>query len=402
MVRKSLYSLEREKDVEGLREYIKESNDVNVRSRAAEILGSIGGEESIKTLIDAIFSDSQPKKVKRAAANSLAWMDDTDAVWMLIERMKGLNGESKGGQWGDLLKIFIKSLESDNTYVKMDAALALGRIEDKRAVKPLIGVLDDPDKDVRKNAAISLGAIGEEEAIQPLSKLLEDNEPEVRREAVNSLGQIGGEEVKPLLIKAVEDKNEAVREQAILGLSDYLGEEVMKTIVGGLSDEEDTVREAAAFSLMDFLSKIPEKRSHEIRRKISNRLENYDSNLDLKKILVAAEDGKRLSIRRNAIWLLGQVGDKEIVDKLISFIREDDPQIQRIATLSLINIGEESVNQLIDALSSEDKNVRKMAVYALGEIGSRKAIDRVKELMEDDSEEVRVFASKAYSKLGGE
>ncbi|WGI16656.1 HEAT repeat domain-containing protein [Methanonatronarchaeum sp. AMET-Sl] len=402
MVRKSLYSLERDEDVEGLKEHIEKSNDVNVKRRAAELLGSIGGEESIKVLIDTIFSDSQPKKVKRAAANALAWMDDTDAVWMLIERMKGFDGDEKTGQWGDLLKIFMKSLKSDNEYVRMDAALALGRIEDERAVKPLIKVLKDTDKDVRKNAAISLGSIGSKKAINPLSKLLDDKHPEVRRETVNSLGLIGGEKVKPLLIKAAKDKDESVREQTILSLSDYIGKDVMDTIVGGLSDEKDVVREAAAFSLMDFLSKIPEKRSHEIRKEISQRLERFDSELDYKKILMAAEDGKRLSIRRNAIWLLGQIGDKEVVNKLITFLKEEDPQIRRMSTLSLINIGNESVNPLLDKLDSNDKKVKKMAVYALGEIGDRRAIDRVKKLMEDESEEVRIFASKAYSKLGGE
>ncbi|OUJ18503.1 HEAT repeats containing protein [Methanonatronarchaeum thermophilum] len=402
MVKKSLYSLEREGNVDGLKEHIENSSNTNVRCRAAEVLGSIGGEKSIKTLIDVIFSEKQPKKVKRAAANSLAWMDDTDAVWLLIERMKGLDKDTQKNQWGDLLKIFIKSLKSDNNYVRMDAALALGRIEDKRAVEPLINALKDPDKDVRKNAAISLGSIGEKEAIKPLSKLLDDKHADVRRETVNSLSLIGGEKTKPLLIKSANDKDEAVREQAILSLSDYLGEKVMEAIVNGLSDKEDIVKEAAAFALMDFLSKIPEQRSHELRKEISEKIERFDSDLDHKKILVAAEDGKRLSIRRNAIWLLGQIGDKEVVNNLISFLSEDDPQIRRITTLSLINIGNESVNPLLTALNKNNKNVRKMAAYALGEIGDRKALEQIKELMEDDSEEVRIFASKAYSKLGGE
>jgi len=42
----------------------------------------------------------------------------------------------------------------------MFAAMALGRLEDQRAVEPLLGTLNDPNGSVREKAAWALGCIG--------------------------------------------------------------------------------------------------------------------------------------------------------------------------------------------------------------------------------------------------
>lgn len=57
--------------------------------------------------------------------------------------------------------------------LRRNAARALGKLEDKRAVIPLIGCLDFPDYYVRESAAQSLETLGDTRAIASLLKLLE-------------------------------------------------------------------------------------------------------------------------------------------------------------------------------------------------------------------------------------
>ena len=72
---------------------------------------------------------------------------------------------------------------------RVDAANALGRIGDIRAVEPLIEALKDEDKEVRMEAADALGLIGDTRAIDPLQQLLED-ESGVRNHAANAIKKI--------------------------------------------------------------------------------------------------------------------------------------------------------------------------------------------------------------------
>ncbi len=51
----------------------------------------------------------------------------------------------------------IQALKDNNSYVRCCAALALGEIKDKRAVEPLILALKDNNSYVREDAALALG-----------------------------------------------------------------------------------------------------------------------------------------------------------------------------------------------------------------------------------------------------
>ena len=59
----------------------------------------------------------------------------------------------------------------EDPIVRQDAASALGRIADARAVEPLIDTLKDSHDRVRQNAAVALGTIADPRAVEPLSTL---------------------------------------------------------------------------------------------------------------------------------------------------------------------------------------------------------------------------------------
>jgi len=66
----------------------------------------------------------------------------------------------------------IAALLDEDETVRAESAKALGDLEDKRAVVPLIAALKDKDSVVRKNAASSLGNLKDKRAISPLTAAL--------------------------------------------------------------------------------------------------------------------------------------------------------------------------------------------------------------------------------------
>ncbi|MDY6776252.1 MAG: HEAT repeat domain-containing protein [Halobacteria archaeon] len=402
----TLYNLEKDGDVEGLISYIKESSNPAVRARAAEILSDVDAdgdlqERKFETLIDASLDD-EDERVRKAAAESLAWSDDVNVVKLLIDRYRG-NSDTQLSETADwtLVKLLTDALEDGAAVIRMDAALGLGRIGDDRAFEPLVDALDDPDPQVRENAAWSLGELGDERAVKPLTKLLTDSNQEVRKQAATAITDLGGEMAVDSLIDALEDDYTYVRKQAAFALGTVGGERVIEPLLDALEDEDLTVRESAAFSLIEVMSNAPADKSHEIRETVSSRLEDLESEVSTQPIISALEQATEKPIRRNAAWLLGRVGGSEAVEPLVSAL-DDDEQVRRFAATSLAEIGEHAVDDLIESLDHKNPEVRKMAAFALGKIGDKRALGPLNEVIEDEDEEVRKFVFRAVNKLGGQ
>jgi HEAT repeat protein len=76
--------------------------------------------------------------------------------------------------------------------VRWNAADALGKLKDVRAVEPLIWALKDEDEFVRERAADALGRIGDEGAVWPLSsEAVSDDCEDVKVTAKEALVKIG-------------------------------------------------------------------------------------------------------------------------------------------------------------------------------------------------------------------
>jgi len=94
-----------------------------------------------------------------------------------------------------------------------------------------------------------------------------------------------------------------------------------------------------------------------------------------------------------------QAGDEdkdatERIDKYISDLASEDPDVRRIAVLMLIELdAREAESVLIDLmLNDEDASVRKAAAQALGQIGSVKAIEPLYKAKKDEDKDVKIAA----------
>jgi HEAT repeat protein len=87
--------------------------------------------------------------------------------------------------------LLIEALEDGEfESIRWQAAVLLGRRNDRKAVLPLIRSLRDHNYHVREEAAVALGRIGDPRAREPLSALLHDPVKNVRLRASTALEQL--------------------------------------------------------------------------------------------------------------------------------------------------------------------------------------------------------------------
>lgn len=128
-----------------LRTLLKDPNAA-VRYYAAAALGVIKDRRAVTALIAALEAEKDPKaRVQWALIGALGATGDPRATTPLIGYLK-----------------------HPTEYVRRDAAGALGLIGDRRAVPALIGALNDQKPSVRDSTAAALGLIGDVRALDPL------------------------------------------------------------------------------------------------------------------------------------------------------------------------------------------------------------------------------------------
>ncbi len=170
------------------------------RDHAAWALGKIGDARAVEPLIKALGDK-----------NGFISLTAAEALAKIAE--KYIEGEEK-----DNIIKFLKS--GDQGMAQMGASMlkgilekteVLGKIDDVRAVEPLIKMLEEGNT----NAAYALGEFGDERAVEPLIELLDDDDYVVRLAAAYALGEIGDARAVEPLINALEDQpNWSSREAA--------------------------------------------------------------------------------------------------------------------------------------------------------------------------------------------
>ncbi|RBI64029.1 HEAT repeat domain-containing protein [halophilic archaeon] len=402
----SLFTLEKENDVDELTSVLEASDNEGVRRRAAEILGDVDApdEEVVDSLTVAAREDDDAR-VRAAAIDAL---DQREAVEQLITAIVGEEVDGGQAEWARAEEL-TNALTSEQPELRMAAANVLGRIGSRSATDDLVSRLSDPDHRVRARVARALGRLEDRRAVSALAELRNDEQAEVRRETAEALGRTKGDEALAALLAMLDDSSEAVRRIAAGSLGEFGSPRALDALVGLLGDDSDTVRRAAVFSLVELLSNVPAERSHELRQTMVERLSATDHRVVVSSLVEILEEGSQAHQRRNATWLLGRVTGSQnrwaAIEALVDVLDDDDEMTSQFAVTSLATIGGESVETaLLELLSNREASTdaKAMAAFGLGKVGGERARKRLDELVDQtDDEEVRKRAFAALSKLGG-
>jgi len=184
--------------------------DEKLREAAVQSLGDIGNPEVVDTLIPILEEDSAKPyptlgdALRKETARALGRIGNPKAIEPLIRALQKERDWSKFG----LRKAFIDALGNFRDpqvtdalvgALSMDystaaaAAETLKKLRDKRAVEPLIRIVEDGGKKGvytdhrRRFAAQILGVLGDPRAIPALVNALHDDEEDIRKAASQSL-----------------------------------------------------------------------------------------------------------------------------------------------------------------------------------------------------------------------
>jgi HEAT repeat protein/glycerophosphoryl diester phosphodiesterase len=195
-------------------------NDENPFTRydAARALGTIASTDSIFTLIKALKNDKN-WMVKGACAVALAGTDDKRAINELEELLNDDAGyeaswardraaQSLSGMGGEGLVALVSSLGRAGGRRACWTLVEMG----EPVIPHLLTTLRSTSRNARRRAAMVLGWIGSKEAVKPLSWTLKDKDSEVRKVAAWALGRIGGTKAIAALKQALSDQNKDVVE----------------------------------------------------------------------------------------------------------------------------------------------------------------------------------------------
>jgi HEAT repeat protein len=271
---------------------------------------------------------------RKEAARALKKVGDERAVNALVEALR------------------YKSWHSDYVIlnaVRENSAEALGKIGDERATPYLIESMEeDPDEEVRLKAALALGEIGDPEATDALIAALEDKSGSVRRTAANSLGMIGDHRAVPYLIETLEDSDWHVRKYAAVALGKMKDEKAIPILLEAMDDEDADVRWKAMLALgkmgesaVNPLIKTLKNKNWRVRAKsaeVLGKIGGEDALNALICLLLGKKRDKNRHVRGKAAEALGRIGDDRALKALKETQKDEYPYVRERADISIQKI----------------------------------------------------------------
>jgi len=165
------------KDVERqLLDSLKESL-VPVRLRAVQVLGEVGAVSAAPQLAHLVTHDASAE-IRGAAARALGTLKLVTQLPVLEEALH------------------------DEFFVRCQAIAAMAEIGDATSLPVLLALLRDPQPEIQYHAAIALGDLGHKNAMRPLELLLKHEHDLARRGAAKALIKLGHPRGETLLQEA--------------------------------------------------------------------------------------------------------------------------------------------------------------------------------------------------------
>ena len=304
----------------------------------------------------------------------------------------------------------IQSLETviqTGAYNQRVAAVeALGKIDDKRVIKPLLAALRSNDPSVCAAAINALGQTGDAQICDTIVGMLRHNDGHVRTVTVEALARLGAgrsvEALKPMLRDPVWD----VRRAAASALGKLKDPRAVEALTSALRDDDADVREATAIALGSLkdrraigpLVKALADSTSGVRRIAAAALSRIDDDwssseeaqgavAELKNSLQESDSDMRYTVS-SLLTSLG-VHSPETEVLLPNETPTSTPEKRRKLAASLF----------LASLCDGDSILRQAAAESLGRLGEQRAEPALQRALRDTDSGVRHAAEQALLEL---
>ena len=257
--------------------------------------------------------------------------------------------------------------------VQRNIVWALGLIKNKSAVGPLIKRLETADPDLKREIIMALKMIGNKQAVPVLKEILlkEDESSYVKFDAARALGSIDNSDSVYTLIRAMKSDGSWLVKGACAGALGERGDnratkalkELLNTDAG---ENASWVRDRAALALSKIgaggiealVSSLGASGTSTRRRASWALIDIGDPAVPY--LLSALREVSSLS-RKRAAMVLGWIGNKKTVLPLTWALSDEDPQVRKMAVWALGKIGEvKSITALEQTIDDHSKNDEKI------------------------------------------
>jgi HEAT repeat protein len=367
------------KDIQGLIKDLDFLKKWQVRKAAIEALVNIGAP-AVEPLITAL--ESKDFHVWADAAKALGKIGDLRAIPSLINV---LNTAKKFHIKGNIIRE-----PAEDALVKMGSS----------AVEPLISALSHEDKNVCIMAVSVLGKIGDRRALAPLMDSLHDGEGEMRQAVVAALGVLGDNRAMDVITKCLKDENRNVQKTAARTL-DKIGWEPGEEDAAGATywiinrnwDRCVQIGEPAVGPLISALSEA----DNDVCISIGKTLGQIGDPQSVQPLIEALRN-KNKNVCTAAAIALGQIGDADSIEPLIETLKDKDLHVHEVVIQALEKFGETAVEPLIAAFKGEDRDVRGGARDVLLKIGEP-AVEPFIALLEEEDAYLRRIAAESLVQI---
>lgn len=196
--------------------------------------------ESVSIDALAVAVDSDEFFVRYNAAKMLGRRADRDARVVMEGALK--NGETPtrasvarhlyGFSWYSAEPLIKLALQDDDYRVREAAIYALCDLREYNAYQLMVEVLENEDDNVREAAAFGLRESQDSAAVPVLEVVLKAKDPDVRIKALEALGYNDTPEAMPVVREAINDPEPSVKYAAVLSLLELAGEGWLQELSG--------------------------------------------------------------------------------------------------------------------------------------------------------------------------
>jgi HEAT repeat protein len=314
-----------------------------IASVARRMIGPAGAQNLLDA-VDRVGSDRL-----RGIARVIGWLSGP-AAQRALTRLLGQRTvraqvvEALVRYGAGVVDLLIDQLRAEDLDTRQAAAVALGRIGDRRATGALVAALTDPE--LALPAAGALALIGDAGAFDALLGLLGHADTAVRQAVIGALNSIGHADMPVRIMPLLDDPHPVVRESAVR-IAGYFGyRECLGRILELCADSSEPVRRAAIDHLPFFGD----------RRAIA--------------VLVDALERDTPVVRAAAATALARLDENDALPPLIRALDDADPWVRYFALRSIGAFGNASASRAVVRVLEHDRagQVRLAAVDALGRL----------------------------------